>query len=572
MQASAADPPLVAALTALRERITALRLPLEVAGAADARREAAGIVGQIDDYLLPRLRQLDAPLLTVVGGSTGAGKSTLVNSLVGEQVTTAGVLRPTTRAPVLVCSPADRRWFADARILPGFARTTGAATDAKSLQLVTSTGVPTGLALLDAPDIDSVVATNRELAAQLLAAADLWLFVTTAARYADAVPWDLLHTARARSTALAIVLNRVPAEAVSDVSRHLAAMLRDNGLADAALFTVPEVALVDGELPAAQIAPVGKWLEALAADADGRAAVVRTTLGGALDSLRTRLPVLVAAVQRQRAAAETLRAQVSAAYGAAAKEIDTGVRGGSLLRGEVLARWQEFVGTGEFMRSLESKIGQLRDRVIAAITGRATPESQLRGAVESSVDFLVLDAADRAAERTVQAWQVEPAGKALLGDSAREISRSSSELRSRLGEEVRGWQGRVLQLVAAEGADKRLAARIASLGLNGAGLAVMIAVFSHTGGLSGGEIAIAGGTTVAGQRLLEAIFGDQAVRTLAAEARVDLMARVERLLGGEVARFDRLLEAVDPPEQVAGLRSALADLEAARGGRASGAP
>ena len=36
---------------------------------------------------------------------------------------------------------------------------------------------------------------NRELAAQLLAAADLWLFVTTAARYADAVPWDLLRTA-----------------------------------------------------------------------------------------------------------------------------------------------------------------------------------------------------------------------------------------------------------------------------------------------------------------------------------------------------------------------------------------
>ncbi len=567
MQGSAVEPPLVAALVALRERIAGLRLPLDVAGAAEARRGASGLVGQIDDYLLPRLRQLDAPLLAVVGGSTGAGKSTLVNGLVGEQVTTAGVLRPTTRAPVLVCSPADRHWFADARILPGLSRTTGAAADAGSLQLVTSTGVPTGLALLDAPDIDSVVAANRELAAQLLAAADLWLFVTTAARYADAVPWDLLHTAQTRSTALAVVLNRVPPEAVGDVSTHLASMLRDNGLSGAALFTVREVALTNGQLPAAELRSVREWLDGLAADADRRAEVIRTTLGGALDSLQDRVPVLVEAVTRQRSAAATLHGQVTAAYAAAVKEVDTGVRGGSLLRGEVLARWQDFVGTGEFMRTLESRIGQFRDRVMAALTGRSTPESQLRGAVETSVDSLVLDAADRAAERSVEAWRVEPSGKALLDGSGRELSRSSPELRRRLGEEVRGWQGHVLQLVSAEGADKRLAARIASFGVNGAGLAVMIAVFSHTGGLTGGEIAVAGGTTVAGQRLLEAIFGDQAVRTLAAEARVDLIGRVERLLAAEVGRFDRLLEPVDADEQAGALRSTLAAVQAARASR-----
>jgi hypothetical protein len=85
--------------------------------------------------------------------------------------------------------------------------------------------LPPGLALLDAPDVDSVVASNRELAAQLLQAADLWLFVTTAARYADAVPWDLLHTAQERGTALAVVLDRVPPEAVTEVGDDLRAML-----------------------------------------------------------------------------------------------------------------------------------------------------------------------------------------------------------------------------------------------------------------------------------------------------------------------------------------------------------
>ena len=51
------------------------------------------------------------------------------------------------------------------------------------------------MGLLDAPDLDSVSQTNREMAGMLMAAADLWFFVTTAARYADAVPWAALRAA-----------------------------------------------------------------------------------------------------------------------------------------------------------------------------------------------------------------------------------------------------------------------------------------------------------------------------------------------------------------------------------------
>jgi hypothetical protein len=122
---------------------------------------------------MPRLATTDAPLLAVVGGSTGAGKSTLVNSLVGREVSAPGVIRPTTRAPVLVHHSSDAPWFADDRILPGLARSTGASKDSRSLLLVVEDSIPPGLAILDAPDIDSVVVENRQLAAQLLAAADL---------------------------------------------------------------------------------------------------------------------------------------------------------------------------------------------------------------------------------------------------------------------------------------------------------------------------------------------------------------------------------------------------------------
>src|SRR4051812_17977323 len=182
--------PLEAALAELRATVAPVTFPLPLAQAGEQQRAVQEITRQLDDYIMPRLATIDAPLLAVVGGSTGAGKSTLVNSLVGRQVSAPGVIRPTTRAPVLVHHTSDARWFTDDRILPGLARSTGAVKDSRSLHLVVEDSIPPGLALLDAPDIDSVVVENRQLAAQLLAAADLWLFVTSAARYAHAVPWS----------------------------------------------------------------------------------------------------------------------------------------------------------------------------------------------------------------------------------------------------------------------------------------------------------------------------------------------------------------------------------------------
>ena len=89
---------MVTALVRLRGALQETTLPLELPGAAEQRAARLEMVDQLEDYVIPRLMTLDAPLLAVVGGSTGAGKSTLVNSLVGRRVTTPGVLRPTTRS------------------------------------------------------------------------------------------------------------------------------------------------------------------------------------------------------------------------------------------------------------------------------------------------------------------------------------------------------------------------------------------------------------------------------------------------------------------------------------------
>lgn len=202
---------------ALRHEFVRIAFALDAPSAGDgldataATGEVAAMVRQLDDHILARLDHIDAPALVVVGGSTDSAKSLLVNSLVGTDVTRPGILRPTTTSPALIHDGESTDWFASTKILPGLARVhDGEATGHSELRLVTNNAVPSGVALLDSPDIDSVSTENRALAAELLAAADLWIFVTTAARYADAVPWEFLSRARESGTPPVLVMNRTP--------------------------------------------------------------------------------------------------------------------------------------------------------------------------------------------------------------------------------------------------------------------------------------------------------------------------------------------------------------------------
>src|SRR5690606_4135632 len=258
----------VRALEDVRAAVDELRLDLPAPGAQDATALRADLLARIDDHLLPRARSADAPMLVVVGGSPAAGKSTLVNSLVGAPVSPSGVLRPTTLAPVLAHHPQDAHWFADDRVLPGLSRAGAqdpvpADSVHRTLRLVPTDAVGPGYALLDAPDVDSVVAENRDLASQLLAAADLWLFVTTAARYADAAPWDLLDAAAERRTQVALVLNRVDAHARAAITEHLEGMLAERGHAGARVFPVEETRLASGVLGPEHLVGLRGWLGAV---------------------------------------------------------------------------------------------------------------------------------------------------------------------------------------------------------------------------------------------------------------------------------------------------------------------
>jgi hypothetical protein len=213
----------------------------------------------------------------------------------------------------------------------------------------------------------------------------------------------------------------------------------------------------------------------------------------------------------------------------------------------VLARWQEYVGTGEFFKQVESTISKVRDRITAALKGAAPPASELGEALQTGVAALVTAQAHGASASSARQWRQLPGGDALMSGHP-DLAKPSPDLQGRVERLVRDWQGEVLELVRSEGKDRRTTARVAAYGLNGIGVILMLVAFAHTGGLVGAEVGIAGGTAVLAQKVLEAIFGDQAVREMAAKARRRLLEHVRDLYAEEQDRYDQVLAGVQLPD------------------------
>ncbi|MDN6302779.1 MAG: dynamin family protein [Brachybacterium sp.] len=566
-----------AVLDAFAEHLRALELPLPVDGAEQAREETGAALSQLGDHVVPRLDSLDAPLLVVIGGSTGAGKSTLVNALVGHPVSRSGAIRPTTRRPVLLHHPLDEPWFTGSRILPGLARvhagqrrdpeaphignTTGDLDPATSLELHGQERIPQGLALLDAPDIDSVAVGNRELARQLLRAADLWLFVTTANRYADAVPWEVLRTAAERDVTVDVVMNRIPdREGVAEeLAEDLRGMLERQGVEVDRLFLVPETEIdTEGMLPPAVITELHEHFARLAADGEGRGRIARRTLAGAIDGLAGSATRIAEHAAVQDAERQRLREQAVGAFSGARERIDDALGDGSLLRGAVLARWQDVGGTGEFFRGGESLVTRARDSIGQLVSGKPAPAIAAEQALGTGLVHVVIEETARGAERADAAWRATPAGRHLT--EGHDLSRLPDGYAEEVSAAIRAWQGDVLELVRAEGADRRSKARLLSLGVNAVGVALMVVVFASTAFVPTGlEVGAGAATAVVGQKLLETIFGDEAVRRMAAVARQRLTDRLDALVAG---RSDLFLDRLDALGEEGSAAQLHADAEA----------
>ncbi|WP_326824586.1 dynamin family protein [Streptosporangium sp. NBC_01756] len=551
---------LTGALAVLRTSVTDLRFGLDLPGAEEARRTQSEILAQLDDYVIPRIRTSTAPALVVVAGSTGAGKSTLLNTLANAKVSATGVRRPTTGTPVLACHPDDHEWFADGDLLGSLRRQ--AEPDPKaapgSLVLVSTERLPPGVALLDTPDIDSVVEEHHEIAHRMLDTADLWIFVTTAARYADAPAWRLLRLAKERGARLVIVLSRVPPKSRDVVTKHFFRMLTEYGLGDADRFVINESKVTDGMLPDHEVTELRLWLTELSVDDQRRAQAVQATLSGVLDSFRTRIPALARQLEAQVVLRSELRGDVDAAYAAALAEIEQATGNGSLLRGEVLARWQDFAASGDLMRTLHLR----KPGRFAGKASHQAPErlSALKSALRAAVESLIVSAAQRAAEESVSRWlHRSGAGETLAAVPG--LGHASDELLRRTGRTVAAWQDHIIELIRTEGVTKRAVARLVSFDVESLSLIFAIGLLGD--GATEGEGVVTGALP---QRLVHALLGAESLRTIGAKVRSDLRARIGMLFDDEMSRYVQALDGSGIPDESAATRlhRATYNLEVAR--------
>ncbi len=538
---------------------------------------AAGRANRLRDHLAGHVRvraaSLDAPLLVLILGPTGAGKSTLFNTIAGRAASPTGVLRPTTRTAVVLVHPDDR---------PALLAGTLALMEPERLHVVEDATIAPGLALVDAPDVDSIEHANRDLADRLVEAADLCLFVTTATRYADRVPWTVLERIRERGLPLQVVVNRMPpdtadqAELLGDVERLFAEFgLRD--LVEAGsmaarprvdttddvptagdeeedvagvpvmappmqLVGIPEGPTVTAteSLAPDSIAPIAARIAELRGDREARIELAARALTGSLAGLGQLLDEIADDCEHEAI-------DVDALHRGAVHHFERGLVGlreelgrGRFLREEALRQWHDFVGADQMTRFFSEGIGRVRGAITALLRPASPPVAEVRAATtDDLLDVSRMHAAE-SARRTATSWADVPSvGPALAARP--ELWSTSSDFDARLRARLETWIEAIGADIQATGRPKRLLARGASLGVNALGTGVMLGTFMQTGGLTGAEVGVAAGTAFLNHKLLSALFGEAAMVELIANARRRLDEALALTFAEERARFDALV-------------------------------
>ena len=525
-------------LVALAER----RLALPTASpTAEAR--ARQLHDHLEGFVRPRLADIDAPLLVLLLGPTGAGKSSLLNTIAGAEVSKVGVLRPTTSDAVLYASESDTdRIVASGRL---------GAIAKDRLKLAAAPASADGVAVIDAPDIDSVERDNRELADVLVEACDLCVFVTTATRYADLVPWEVLRRVRERGLPLVVVLNRLPADeedraaVVADAKRLFgeASTRSDEKPMDLIAIDEGDIDPPVNGLTRDKARPLIERIERLAATADERRAVATRALVGALRGLAPLAHAVADDLEHEAIDAEALRRIVASMYAAELDSLAGALQGSLILRAEVLRRWNDFVGADQVARFISTGIGRLRAIVLTVFRGSiAAPVTVIETELTSTLEALALRHATEAARRTAVAWSDRSEAAELIARHP-ELWSASERFRPEIEEGLGDWMRGIVEDVRSHAGRKRAVAQVSALGVNAVGVAVMPAVFVNTAGLTGAEVGIAAGTAILNQKLLEAIFGERAMGELIANARERLTTLLSALFEGERKRFEALVPA-----------------------------
>ena len=551
---------LVGRLEGLAERRAALG-PRSIPAMVRANRLGDHLAG----HVRVRAASLEAPLLVLLLGPTGAGKSTLFNTIAGRAASPTGVLRPTTRHAIVLVHADDKE-----ALLAGPLSRVGR----ERIRIVVDQSTGGGLALVDAPDVDSIEHANRELADRLIEAADLCVFVTTATRYADRVPWTVLERVRGRGLPLQIVVNRMPrdpsdrADVMADVGRlfegagfgDLIAAGRGHGSVTIIGITEGQVDVSDETFERGAIAPIETLIRDLRDDREARVELAARALTGSLAGLGQLLDELAGDCEHEAIDVDALRREAAHHYERGLIELRDELGRGRFLREEALRHWQDFVGADQMTRFFADGIGRVRGAIAGLLRPAAPPVAEVRAATTDDLVAVARIHAAEAARRTATSWADAPSvGPSIAADGA--LWGTSSDFDDRLRERLDRWIESIGADIRARGRPKRILARGASLGVNALGTGVMLGAFIHTGGLTGAEVGVAAATAFLNHKLLSALFGEAAMLELISGARRRLDEVLATTFAEERARFEALVPDPDAlPALAADLRDAARDV------------
>lgn len=144
----------------------------------------------------------DAPLLTVLVGPTGAGKSTIFNLILGRTVSQAGAIRPCTIQPLGTGSSAAVAFFRDESYLTQ----QGIEVDWRDAE--GSADLLGAQVFIDAPDFDGVEAENRRVAQGFMRRADRVIVVLSPEKYGDASVWNALNELKRWGSIVGTIFNK----------------------------------------------------------------------------------------------------------------------------------------------------------------------------------------------------------------------------------------------------------------------------------------------------------------------------------------------------------------------------
>ncbi len=359
-------------------------LPTPDREAAVATRDS--LERTIREYLVPRLGDPDAPIVAVVAGPGGTGKSTVVNTLAQDRIGETGARRPTTVDPVLWAhrDHASRYW---SEFVARVRERIGSTLEV----VIGDDQLTSNLTLIDTPPIDWVAPDGRSPARDVLALADLCVFVTSPTRYADAASWEFLQEVRWRGIPLLFVLNRLPDDAaveallLADLAAHLYAreLLLEPDPSQLLAVAENPVERWHGGLEPASVGPLRRELARIS-DPAMRRTVVESNVASALRNLIDRAQGVLAALDEQAVLASRLGEMVDAHYADETAALVEMLAAGGLAEAAGHETWE---------------------RAAADLTG------------------IVTHRAGRAAQATAEAWSGDEMGRTLLAGEGQALWR-----------------------------------------------------------------------------------------------------------------------------------------------------